>query len=212
MGFYHNNTFFDASEARSKHYYNLLIQLKATLSNGAKRLQDKFTFTREDLSEIYLLPINVCMETYLRDFQYKVLNYTTCKKILLKKLGKVDSDVCSFCNFSREDLEHLLFFCPASQFFWNDFRLFWYDVMKEDITLSLKDIVVGVSGNSHVLLNYCILVGKSFIFHCKKNNTKPTISSFKVLLTKKYQVELYIAGKNKKLNDFYKKWKFMPLT
>ena len=124
----------------------------------------------------------------------------------------MDSDVCSFCKFSREDLEHLLFFCPASQFFWNDFRLFWYDVMKEDITLSLKDIVVGVSGNSHVLLNYCILVGKSFIFHCKKNNTKPTISSFKVLLTKKYQVELYIAGKNKKLNDFYKKWKFMPLT
>ena len=61
--------------------------------------------------------------------------------------------------------------------------------MKEDITLSLKDIVVGVSGNSHVLLNYCILVGKSIIFHCKKNNTKPTISSFKVLLTKKYQVE-----------------------
>ena len=212
LGFYHNNTFFDASEARSKHYYNLLIQLKATLPNGAKSLQDKFTFTREDLSEIYLLPINVCMETYLRDFQYKVLNYITCTKILLKKLGKVDSDVCSFCNFSREDLEHLLFVCPASQFFWNDFRLFWYDVMKEDITLSLKDIVVGVSGNSHVLLNYCILVGKSFIFHCKKNNTKPTISSFKVLLTKKYQVELYIAGKNKKLNDFYKKWKFMPLT
>ena len=37
LGFYHNNTFFVASEARSKHYYNLLIQLKATLPNGAKR-------------------------------------------------------------------------------------------------------------------------------------------------------------------------------
>ena len=36
LGFYHNNTFFDASEARSNHYYNLLIQLKATLPNGAK--------------------------------------------------------------------------------------------------------------------------------------------------------------------------------
>ena len=83
LGFYHNNTFFDASEARSKHYYNLLFQLKVTLQNGAKRLQDKFTFTREDLSEIYLLPINVCIETYLRDFQYKVLNYITCTNILL---------------------------------------------------------------------------------------------------------------------------------
>ena len=48
--------------------YYLLIQLKATLPNSPKRLQDK-------LSEIYLLPINVSMETYLRDFQDKVPNY-----------------------------------------------------------------------------------------------------------------------------------------
>ena len=74
------------------------------------------------------------METYLRDFQDKVPNYIICTNILLKKLGKVDSDVCSSCNFSREDLEHLLFVCPLSKVFWNDFRLFWYDVMKEDIT------------------------------------------------------------------------------
>ena len=71
---------------------------------------------------------------------------------------------------------------------------------------------MGVSRNSHVLLNHCILVGKSLIYHCRRNNTKPTISSFKILLAKKYQVELYIAGKNKKLNDFHKKWNFMPLT
>ena len=49
-------------------------------------------------------------------------------------------------------------------------------------------------------------------WHCRRNNTNPTISFFKVLLVKKYQVELYIAGKNKKLNDFHNKWKFMPLT
>ena len=64
---------------------------------------------------------------------------------------------------------------------------------------------MGVSGNIHVLLNYCVLVGKSQIYHCRRNNTKATISSFKVLLAKKYQVEKYIAGKNKKLNDFHKK-------
>ena len=121
----------------------------------------------------------------------------------------MDSDVCSFCNFSREDLEHLLFVCPASLVFWKDLGLFWYDVMKEEITSSLKEVIVGVRGNIHVLLNYCILVGESLIYHCRRNNTKPKISPFKVLLTKKYQVELYIAGKNKKLNDFHK---FMPRT
>ena len=96
----------------------------------------------------------VCMETYLRDFKDKVPNYIICTNILLKKLGKVDSDVCSFCNFSTEYLEHLLFVCSLSKEFWNDFRLFWYDVMKEDITLSLKDVIVGVSGNIEIIL-YC---------------------------------------------------------
>ena len=85
----------------------------------------------------------------------------------------MDSDVCSFCNFSREDLEHLLFVCPASQIFGNDIRVFWYDVRKEDIILSLKDVIVGLSGNIRVLLNYCNLVGKSLIYHCRRNNAKP---------------------------------------
>ena len=60
------------------------LKLTAWVPNGAKRLHGKFTFTREDLSEIYLLPLNVCMVKYPRDFQYKVLNYTTCTNILLK--------------------------------------------------------------------------------------------------------------------------------
>ena len=50
------------------------------------------------------------------------------------------------------------------------------------------------------------------MYHSRRNNTNPTISSFKVLLAKKYQVKLYIAGKNKKLNELHNKWKFMPLT
>ena len=73
----------------------MLIDLKATLPNGAKRLQQKFDVTRKDLSEIYLLPVEVCMETFLRDFQFKFLNNITCTNILLKKLGKVDSVACS---------------------------------------------------------------------------------------------------------------------
>ena len=40
----------------------------------------------------------------------------------------------------------------------------------------------------------------------------PNIQVFKVMLTKKYYTELYIAQKNKKMNSFNKKWKFKPLS
>ena len=67
--------------------------------------------------------------------------------------------------------------------------------MKEDITLSLKEIIIGVHGKDLDFLNYGILVGKSVIYQCRRNEMKPTLSLFKVMLYKKYEMELYIAGK-----------------
>ena len=100
LSFSHNSVSFDATLAKSKQYYNLLIQRKADLPKGAKRLQDKFTdLDSVSLSKIYLLSRNVCVETYLRDFQFKVLNW-------------------------KEDVEHLFFHCHFSSSFWTDFEVF----------------------------------------------------------------------------------------
>ena len=41
---------------------------------------------------LYCLRKLVCLETYLRDFQFKVLNYITCTNILLKKMDIVESE------------------------------------------------------------------------------------------------------------------------
>ena len=68
------------------------------VSKGAKTLQNKFTVLDSvSLSKIYLLSRNVCFETYLRDLQFKVLNFITCTNVLLKRMGIVDSDMCTFC-------------------------------------------------------------------------------------------------------------------
>ena len=101
------------------------------------------------------------MKAFLRDFQFKILNNITCTNILLKKLGKVDSDVCSFCCRSREELEHLFYVCPFSQVFWIYFKLLWFENIKEDITLSFKEIIIGFRGKDLDFLNYCILVGEA---------------------------------------------------
>ena len=127
-----------------------------------------------------------------------------------KKLGVVDSDICSFCNLNREKIEHTLFNCSASQNFWNDFKWYWYYNKKETIMLSLKYIIVGVFVNGNDFLNYCVLVGKSVRYHCKRNNVKPSLQSFELLLSKKYHTELYIAQMNTILHIFHKKWKFKP--
>ena len=104
------------------------------------------------------------VDTYLRDFQFKVLNYITCTNVLLKKMRILDSDMCTFCNRFEEDIEHLFFHCPFSLSFWKDFEAFWNINMNEIINFSVQDIIVGISNEKSHLLNYCILVGKSTIF------------------------------------------------
>ena len=110
LGFYYNKKFFDVTLAKSREYYKLLIQLNATLPKSASKLQDKYNIDSISLPKIYLLSRAVCLETCLRDFQFKILNYITCTNILLKKMGKVDSDLCSLCN---------------TLLFWRDFEVFF---------------------------------------------------------------------------------------
>ena len=81
--------------------------------------------------------------------------------------------------------------------------------MNEIINLSVQDIIVGISNEKSQLLNYCILVGKSTIFQCRKNSMKPSLELVK--LHQKYCTELFIAQKCNALNKFRNKWKFKPL-
>ena len=119
LGFYDNNTFFDATLAKSKGYYRFLIRLKATSLKSANKLQSEFNIDATNLTMFYSLPKLVCLETHLRDFQFKILNYI-CTNILLKKMGIVQSDLCTFCNLTKENIEHLFFSCSFSFKFWKD--------------------------------------------------------------------------------------------
>ena len=70
--------------------------------------------------------------------------------------------------------------------------------------LSLKYITVEPFVNGNDFLNYCVLVGKPVRYHCKRNNVKPSLQSFKNITL--------IAQRNTILHIFHMKWKFKPLT
>ena len=56
------------------------------------------------------------------------------------------------------------------------------------------------------LLNYLILIGKLYLWDCRKKQVLPNIEGFKFKVRIKYQVEKYISTKNNKLETFYEKW------
>ena len=142
-----------------------------------------------------------------REFQYKILNLIIFAN-KIHRFKMVDSPLCAFSNAEEESLEHLLYFCKTSSFFWKEL-LSWIAV-EANIVLnaSLLDIIFGKFNleKDFLLVNHILLLGKYFIYKCKLSQVIPSLLVFKAKLKATYKVELYIAKEKGILLNHYKKW------
>ena len=92
-----DNTF-DVTKGKSKDYYNLLIREKAKPPNIIKKLQSNFHFNSDNLRQIFKLPHSIVVESYVKAFQYKVINSILYTNTKLYKIGFKANDLCSFCE------------------------------------------------------------------------------------------------------------------
>ena len=92
----------------------------------------------------FLRSRSVAIEPYVKAFQYKILNSILYTNAKLYKIGFKMNDSCSFCSSEPETLYHILHLCPYSIDFWRDFEVFWHQLLKENIQLSLQDVLVGM--------------------------------------------------------------------
>ena len=204
VSFKHNNIQFDVYRAKCKHFYKLLITVKVKLPNMSKKLISDFDISNS-LEEIYSLPQTVASETYIWSFQYRVLNYILYTNSKLFKIDLSLNDKCTFCGSSKEELYHLFFECSHAQIFWRTFSSWWFELVKENITVSLKDIILGLL-NSTDIINYVIILGKLCIWECRKAGIYPDLNIFLKKVKIKFETEKYIANKNGTFARFRKRW------
>lgn len=164
MNFDYKSKSFNAYTAKCKQFYSTMITSKARIPNGFKKLTADFELS--NTQEVFSIPCLVASETYVWSFQYRVLNFILFTNDKLFKIGLSDSDKCSFCGTYTEDLYHLFFNCSFVQAFWNVFTVWWFDLSGEYLTLSLKDIMVGLLQRNDSL-NYLIILGKLTIWECR---------------------------------------------
>ena len=89
---------FDATKGNSKDYYNLLIREKAKPPNIIQKLQTNFQFNNDNLKQIFKLPHSIVVESYVKAFQYKVINSILYTNTKLYKIGFRTNDLCTFCD------------------------------------------------------------------------------------------------------------------
>ena len=59
--------------------------------------------------------------------------------------------VRTFSGSSKEELYHLFSECSHAQIFWKIFSSWWLELVKENITVSLKDIILGLLNRTDIL-------------------------------------------------------------
>ena len=137
------DTNFDVTKGKSKDYYNLLIREKAKPPNIIQKLQSNFNFNSDNLKQIFKLPHSIVVESYVKAFQYKVINSilytnTNCYKIAFRT-----NDLCTFCD-NQPELTHLFYHCSRSKQFWIEFELYWCLISNRRIRLCLKNVLFGI--------------------------------------------------------------------
>ena len=177
MNFDYKSKSFNAYTAKCKQFYSMMISSKERIPNGFKKWRADFELS--NAQEVFSIPYLVASKMYVWSFQYRVLNFIlfTCTNDKLFKIGLSDSDKCSFCGTYTEDLYHLFFNCSFVQAFWNVFTIWCFDLSGEYLSLSLKDIMVGLLQRND-LLHYLIILGKLTIWECRKNDTSLIFDCF----------------------------------
>ena len=125
----------------------------------------------------------------------------------LFKIGYVSNPNCTFCQVSRETTNHVLFECSFLKSFWNTLNVNLLNRLGSSGCLSLGDIIIGILKEGMDLVNHVIILGKTFLWTCRRKGIKPNFDHSKKSLELKYETEKCIAFKTHKISCFNKKWK-----
>ena len=97
---------FDVTKGKSKDYYNLLLREKAKPPNIIQKLESNFHLNSDHLKQIFKLPHSIVVESYVKAFQYKVINSILYTNTKLYKIGFRTNGLCTFCDNQPESFTH----------------------------------------------------------------------------------------------------------
>ena len=117
----------------------LLKALMTTLQHSISQTVDymifKYGYTKENIQNVYLLPFTTTKDTKLILFQYKVIHNILPNRVSLFRAGIVNDDICPLCNAEKQTNNHMLYSCPETTTFWDQFTDWWYQKFKQQFSM-----------------------------------------------------------------------------
>lgn len=125
----------------------------------------------------------------------------------LYKIALVESPLCTFCKEFPETILHLFSECGVVNSLIREVVSWLNGIMNETITLTAKEIILGISSNKFNTLNLLIVLLKYYVYKNRAKNLLPTFEGYIGDVQACYKCEQYISRKNMTEDIFKKKWR-----
>ena len=159
-----------------KHFYELLISKKVRVSRGFTKWKENFCLDDTAVSKAFLMVRSISSVTFIRGFQFKILNDITFTNHRLAKIGYAQNGLCTFCGVQSETLYHLFYEWSFTSQLWNDFASFWFLVSGKRVDLTLQDVLLGKLYAEVNLFNFFITLSvKLHIWISRNHGVTPII-------------------------------------
>ena len=85
--------------------------------------------------KIYMLGRRITLDSYSRQFHFKITHNILFLNKALKRMNLVESSLCSYCNVEEETTIHLFSGCLCIRELWGEVQLFFRSkLVLEDLT------------------------------------------------------------------------------
>ena len=201
------------SELTSKRIYYLIIRKRNHTPTSQASYTARFPELQEnDWIRIYTLPRKTTKDTYTRVFQYRILNNVLFLNEKLFQFGLADTNLCSFCRNSPENLMHLYTICPSTTQLWVDLKQALEPFLDID-DLRPQSALLGFYSEPHqppnLLLNHLLLIFKIYIYNSRN---KHTVNINELIEKIKHTAQLELKSSELFYNNDYYNMKWLPLT
>ena len=196
-------------QIKNSEVYSYLLALEYKSPKSQDKWIENYPFLENlDWKPVYLLPNIILSDAYLVTFQYKILHRVFTCNYNLFNWNIIDSSLCDICH-KTDNLEHYFYYCTDTKNFWTQVKSWTNKLLSSKIDFTVLEILFGVIRSDPKLrfsINFVILIGKSFVSKCKKNNQELFFSNFleKLKLMVILEEGVYIRqGKSVTFNERY---------
>ena len=165
-----------------------------------------FEVTKTEIQNAFVNIYCYTNVTKLRNFQFRMLhNKIFCNNILVH-WNLVSSNICNFCNSSKQTVHHLFFECELVKAIWLAFE----DLCESfgiPCCLTYKNVILNkVHDNPKQVVNFLLLLTKQYIHKCKCLNVTPRFDQLRNEIDLMYKIELFNAQINNQFVKHLLKW------